>query len=340
MSTETAIVAVAERTTEFTTPAERLKAAEMPVLRRSAEELAAEQKACNIILNEMLGEKSMFIPEDLRRDPKAAIVLIAYARDAGLHVMEVLQNAFVVKGKISFNTKFLIAQLRRRFSIQPIFRFTGEGDHLACHVHFVDLTRVDSVHGDPLPVKDVEFSLSMKEGLASSNGSDVWKKQPKKMLMYRTAKMAIDTYWPGVLGFDSGEREEYVEWANAEKHTPTEGVRAVKIMGPPVPVDPKLEKLLAAPAAPAEIVAEKEPVAKIEPKESLLDAIPETETDETFQSLVDMIRKADTLEALQRIKSILSRVKKEVEDGAHPFVIEQDIRFLQDEFKERKEALS
>ncbi len=38
--------------------------------------------------------------------------------------------------------------------IQPIFRFTGDGEGLVCHVSFVDLTRVDSVHGDPLPVED------------------------------------------------------------------------------------------------------------------------------------------------------------------------------------------
>ncbi len=111
-------------------------------------------------------------------------------------------------------------------------------------------------------------------------------------------------------------------------------------MGPPATVDPKLEKLLATPSPPVESVTQTESVAKTEPRESLLDVIPETETDETFQSLVDMIRNSDSLDALEKTKKILARVKKEVEDGAHPFVIESDIKFLYDEFKERKEALS
>lgn len=329
MSTETTDLVPAENSAqkkEYATPAERFKAAEMPVLRRTVEDLANEQKACEMILTQILGAGSLLIPEDLRKDPKAALALIHYARDSGIHYQEVLQNAFVVKGKISFNTKFLITQLRRRFSIMPEYEFSGSGENLTCTVRFNDLSRIDQ-NGDPLYVKGVEYTLTLKEGLQSSNGSDVWKKQPKKMLQYRAAKMAIDTHWPGILGFDSGEREEYIEWANASSHIPTEGVRTVRIMGN-APTNTRLENMVKS-VGPLQIES---------PKQEAKETQPEPATEHEFPpSLYEELSAAmQSATGMDQLSKIVDEINANKSNGE---LIADEISELQEMYKKRVKEL-
>jgi hypothetical protein len=320
------------------TPENRWKAAEMPVLRRSAEELQAEQQACNVILQNTLGSNSMLLPEDLRKDPKAALTLIAYARNMGLDYYEVLQNAFCIKGKIAFNTKFLIAQLRRRFDVAPRYKFTGEGDNLACSVTFVDQLRLDS-YGNPIPFPDIEFSLTIKEGLASSNGSEVRKKQPKKMLGYRTVKMAIDLHFPGVLGFDSGEREEYVEWANISGYVPSDdNVRVVKMMGNNP--DDRFQRLRGHVQSIGMISTSTDPnVSNVPPVPDVPDFDDEGENAETVGNLTAMIQNVKNIEELEVVREELSRIKKEAEQGSHMYITAAEIKVLGLEFKNKESEL-
>jgi hypothetical protein len=323
------------------TPANRWKAAEMPVLRRSLEELQAEQQACEFILKQALGSDSMLMPEDVRKNPKAALTMIQFARNVGIDYHEVLQNAYCVKGKIGLSTKFLIAQLLRRYYIQPRYKLTGEGETLKCTVTFVDLTRVDQF-GDPLPIKDIEFTLTIQEGLASSNGSDVWKKQPKKMLMYRTAKIAIDTHFSGVLGFDSGEREEYVEWANVQGYVPSdENARVVKIIGNNP--DDRFQRLRGHVQSIGMISTSTDPNVSVVPNAPSVPDAPDFddagENAETVGNLTAMIRNVKNIEELEVVREELSRIKKEAEQGSHMYITAAEIKVLGLEFKNKESEL-
>ncbi len=224
---------------------ERANASEMTTIQRTPEDLMKEQEACNIIMNQILGDQSLILNEELRKNPKAVLSLIAYARDYGLHYQEVLQNAFVVKGKISFHTKFLIAQLRRIFNIMPFWTFDGDGESQRCTVRFLDLLRVDE-NGDNAVMKHVEYSMTMAEALASGFNGDPWKKQPQKMIRYRTVKNAIDTHWPGILGFDFDEGNDYTTTYSSSTRMEPEN-EVIPIIATEIPKSENLVKALLAP---------------------------------------------------------------------------------------------
>jgi hypothetical protein len=314
----------------------KIKSGDMPVLRRTPEELAEEQKACEIIVQETLGSSAMLVPEDLRKDPKALLTLVAYSRDMGFSHWEVLQNAFVIKGKLAFNTKFLVSVLGNRYNMQP--RYQWHNGRESVTVTFVDTTRVDA-NGDYMPIKNVSFMLTMQEGLASAQpNSQVWKTQPQKMLCYRAVKMAIDTHFPGIMsGALWGEREEFIEFANAENYIPKDtNAKQIKIIRNEVNQEmrsvafPQITKEVKQPEIKASATKETKQPAKEIINEPLLES---PETFSVFNHLKNAIQKAgsqDELKALQKV------IKENVDTGE---IIPDERAELLDLFNAKKEQL-
>ncbi|MDR1958890.1 MAG: hypothetical protein LBQ54_07590 [Planctomycetaceae bacterium] len=315
----------------------KIRSADMPVLRRSVDELAAEQKACELIVNEVLGASAMLVPESLRKDPKALLTLVSYARDLGFSHWEVLQNAFVVSGKVTFNTKFLISVLKERYHMEP--RYQWHNGRESVTVTFVDTSRVDE-HGDYLPVRDVEFTLTMQEGLQSAQkNSMVWQSQPQKMLAYRAVKMAIDTHWPGILsGADWGEREEYIEFSQAGSFVPRDnGARQIKIVRnvPNAEIQAKLfpaSKTVAAPNPPEEKPKKEKPEKTAPPSPTKQEE--KKQELSAFELMRNGILACNTASELE---SLGKQIKVFGETGE---LIADEISELKDLYREQKSRLS
>lgn len=146
------------------------------------------------------------IPDTFKK--KAANVLIALNMAQRMHAepLALMQNMYIVYGKPSFSSKFLIGCFNncgRYTSIK--YRFVGERgtDNWGCEAYASEVATGQDVVGPLVTIK-----MSKDEGWYSKNGSK-WKTMPELMMRYRSAAFLINTTAPEIsLGLMTQEEIE------------------------------------------------------------------------------------------------------------------------------------
>lgn len=125
----------------------------------------------------------------------------------------VMQNLYVVHGRPSWSSQFLIACFNQTGRFAPIrYRWSGqEGtDSWGCQAYSTDLTTKDPIEGPMVTIK-----MSKDEGWYAKNGSK-WKTIPRLMLMYRAAAWMVRTHAPELaMGLQTKEEAEDIVGSNA-----------------------------------------------------------------------------------------------------------------------------
>lgn len=156
---------------------------------------------------------STIVPENYRGEKNVANCLIALelASRTGASVMMVMQNMYVIQGKPSWSSVFLISSVNASGRFSPI-RYEIEGeeaqDGWRCRAYAKDLATGDRLEGEW-----ITWGMVKAEGWLSKAGSK-WKTMPGQMIRYRAAAFWTRTYAPEIsLGMhtmeevaDSGER--------------------------------------------------------------------------------------------------------------------------------------
>lgn len=137
---------------------------------------------------------SDLVPKEFQGKIGNCVIAIEMAHRIGANPMAVMQNLYIVHGKPSWSSQFIIACLNQCGKFSPIrFRMSGEGDAAQC---IAWAKEVDS--GEVLEGPAVSIEMAKKEGWFQKSGSK-WQTMPDLMLRYRAATFFGRLYAPDLL---------------------------------------------------------------------------------------------------------------------------------------------
>lgn len=134
----------------------------------------------------------------------------------------VMQNLYIVYGRPSFSSQFLIACINKCGRYAPLrYEFKGEQgtDDYGCRAYTYEAS--DVKHKEPIYGTWVTMGMAKEEGWTKKNGNK-WLTMPDQMLIYRAAAFFQRSYCPEIcMGLstseelqDMGEQPVYVEELN------------------------------------------------------------------------------------------------------------------------------
>jgi hypothetical protein len=137
---------------------------------------------------------SNLIPEAYRGNIQNTMIALEMANRIGASPLMVMQNLYIVHGKPSWSSSFIIASLNACHRFSPLrFEMSGEGDEYGCAAWAYDLATKDKLEGPK-----VTMIMAKNEGWVSKAGSK-WKTMPELMFRYRAAAFFGRLYAPDIL---------------------------------------------------------------------------------------------------------------------------------------------
>jgi len=150
--------------------------------------------------------KSAFFPDSLKDDVASAVIVYDLANRMNISVMEVAQSVYIIYGRPSFSTSFLVARLNQSGLIKGALRSIVSEDLQTCRCE-----AVDSATGETYVGMTVTMKMANAEGWVSKKGSK-WQTMPELMLRKRAQSFFIKEFYPQTMfGTQSSEEMEDVE---------------------------------------------------------------------------------------------------------------------------------
>ena len=152
---------------------------------------------------------STLIPKEFQGNVSNCMIALDVADSLGMKPLMVLQNLYIVHGKPSWSSQFLIAAFNQCGKFSGItYTFFGDvgTDGYGCYAKAVDLRTGEILEGPP-----VTMAIAKKEGWLSKSGSK-WQSMPELMLRYRAATFFVRTTAPELtLGFPMADEVEDIQ---------------------------------------------------------------------------------------------------------------------------------
>ena len=139
--------------------------------------------------------QSDLVPKDYQKKPANVLIALSMAERMKADPMMVMRNLYVIHGRPSWSSQFLIAcanSCGRFSSLQYEFSGTVNADDWSCFAYATELSTNQVVKGPT-----VSIAMAKAEGWHGKNGSK-WKTLPELMLTYRAAAFFIRTKAPEV----------------------------------------------------------------------------------------------------------------------------------------------
>lgn len=136
--------------------------------------------------------KSDIVPNHYRGKPENTFIAVQTAYRMNLDPMQVMQNTFVVSGKLGMVSAFAISLANGSglFDSGIRYRLEGSGDNLKVTA-YANLKK----NGE-----EISYTITMKEAIAENwTKNPKYKTLPELMLRYRAATLLIRTHAPEVL---------------------------------------------------------------------------------------------------------------------------------------------
>ena len=154
----------------------------------SLEAFTTGQRMC-----QMLAASSL-VPRDFQNNLPNVMIALEIANRTGSSPLAVMQNLYIVQGRPSWSSQFVIAALNSCGKFSPLrFAMQGEGDGQSCFAWALELATSERLEGPP-----VSIAMAKKEGWYGKNGSK-WQTMPELMLRYRAAAFFGRLYAPEIL---------------------------------------------------------------------------------------------------------------------------------------------
>lgn len=149
--------------------------------------------------------QSTIVPQHFQRNEANCLVAISQAQKMNLDPFTVMQNMYMIQGKITWKSSFLIAMINGSGKYDMELQFEEEekdGEPWSCRCWTTkDGRRVDGIK--------VTMAMAEREGWTKKNGSK-WKTLPALMLRYRSASFFANLNCPELTsGFYT--REEMID---------------------------------------------------------------------------------------------------------------------------------
>lgn len=161
-----------------------------------------------------------FFPAHLRKGDKnatigTAVIVLDLAQRMNLGALEVAQSIYIIHGKPSFETKFLVARLNSSGLLKGRLNTILAPDGQSAHCE-----AVDAQTGQLLRGTTITMEMARREGWLSKNGSK-WQTMPELMMKYRAQSFFINEFFPEVkYGLKTSDEAEDIPAAEIVKEQP------------------------------------------------------------------------------------------------------------------------
>lgn len=138
-----------------------------------------------------------FFPTHLRKGNETAnigtaIIVLDLAQRMNIGALEVAQSIYIIHGKPSFETKFLVARLNSSGLLKGRLQTIVSPDGNSAHCE-----AIDAQTGQLLKGTTITMEMARREGWLSKNGSK-WQTMPELMMKYRAQSFFINEFFPEV----------------------------------------------------------------------------------------------------------------------------------------------
>ena len=150
---------------------------------------------------------SDLIPDKFKGNVSNCVIALNMASRIGADPLMVMQNLYIVHGKPSWSSTFLIAAINGsgKFKGSLKFELNGTGDSRQC------VAWINDFEGNKLESPTITMAMAKAEGWESKAGSK-WKTMPELMLRYRAAAFFSRLYCPEItMGMQTVEEIQDVE---------------------------------------------------------------------------------------------------------------------------------
>lgn len=137
---------------------------------------------------------SDLVPAAYKGNVQNTMIALEMANRIGASPLQVMQNLYIVQGKPSWSSSFIIAAINACGKFSPLrFDVKGEGDTLSCVAWAYDKENKEKLEG-PM----ITMDMAKAEGWLGKAGSK-WKTMPTLMIRYRAAAFFGRLYAPEIL---------------------------------------------------------------------------------------------------------------------------------------------
>jgi len=182
---------------------------------------------------------SSLVPKEFQNNIANCVVALNMANRMGADPLMTMQNLYIVHGRPSWSSQFLIATFNTcgRFSALR-YRWTGQAatDTHGCVAYAIELST-----GELLEGSEITVGMAKREGWYGKTGSK-WQSMPEQMLRYRAAGWFIRAYAPE-LAMGLHTSEEVADTVEGEVVTNTAAPRRVGNLTKAAPILPSEQQV-------------------------------------------------------------------------------------------------
>lgn len=137
--------------------------------------------------------KSDMIPAVYKGKPENCIIALELSNRLKLSPFLVMQNMYIVQGKPSWSSSFIISCINGSGRFTGPLKFEMDANRTKCRAWAIEKTTGEKLVG-PL----ITMEMAQSEGWLNKNGSK-WKTMPELMLRYRAAAFFGRLYCPEII---------------------------------------------------------------------------------------------------------------------------------------------
>jgi hypothetical protein len=157
----------------------------------------------------MLSSSSL-IPKEFQGNIQNTMIALEMANRIGASPLMVMQNLYIVHGKPSWSSTFIISAINSCKRFEPLrFEVTGSGEDLSCVAWTTEKGKTERIEGPAVTMK-----MAKLEGWVDKNGSK-WKTMPELMIRYRSAAFFGRLFAPEIM-MGMQTREEILDVQHTE----------------------------------------------------------------------------------------------------------------------------
>jgi len=169
---------------------------------------------------------STLIPKEYQGNIQNTMIALEMSNRIGASPLMVMQNLYIVQGRPSWSSTFIIASINSCGNFSPLrYDMQNEGtEQMTCSAWAYDKETKEKLYG-PM----VTIQMAKDEGWLNKNGSK-WKTMPSLMIRYRAAAFFGRLYAPEIMmGMQTMEELQDV-YAPAEVVKPDREAERVKLL--------------------------------------------------------------------------------------------------------------
>lgn len=126
--------------------------------------------------------KSTIIPKEFQGNEGNILIALEMSNRLGVGLMMVMQNLYVVNGRPSWSSQYIIAMINssKKYKTELQYHMEGSDETLSCYAYAEDYS------GHEVKGPTITIEMAKKEGWYGKNGSK-WPNMPEIMIKYRAA---------------------------------------------------------------------------------------------------------------------------------------------------------